>query len=266
MVIRISHPHFLAWPSVLLSLAVLSCSACGKGAEGKKESTSVENSIDTTQVFTDPQAAQVAEAAAKGDTARIAQLIKAGASPSAVGDKGTSLLEWAMLNKNKASFEALLTAGADPTHADEQGDTVMHYAAKANDAAYLDILLAHHVDVNTPNLISGATPLMGAMMAERDAQYQKLMQSGVELNATDRAGNTPLHVAAKINENQKVLDLLKAGADPTKKNRQNATFQRYLNMTPSSILSADARRQREEVVAWLREHNVPVEDAQPKKN
>ncbi|WP_394841401.1 ankyrin repeat domain-containing protein [Pendulispora brunnea] len=265
MVIRIS--QFSFWPTLLLSVAVLSCNACGKGTEGKKESASVENSIDATQVFADPQAAQVADAAAKGDTARIAQLIKAGANPNAVGDKGTSLLEWAMLNKNKPSFEALLNAGADPTHTDEQGDTVMHYAAKANDAAYLDILIAsHRVDVNVPNPVSGTTPLMAALMAEREAQFQKLLQAGANPNTTDRAGNTALHVAAKINENQRVLDLLKAGADPLAKNRQNATFQRYLNMTPSTILSADAKRQREEVMAWLREHNVPVEDAHPKKN
>ncbi|WP_394830704.1 ankyrin repeat domain-containing protein [Pendulispora rubella] len=265
MVIRISQFH-LVWPSVLLSLAVLSCSACGKGAEGKKETASVENSVDATQVFTDPQAAQVAEAAAKGDTARIEQLIKAGANPNAVGDKGTSLLEWAMLTKNKASFETLLNAGADPTHTDEQGDTVMHYAAKANDAAYLDVLIAHRVDVNVPNPVSGATPLMGALMAEREVQFHKLLQAGANPNVTDRAGNSPLHVAAKINENQRVLDLLKAGADPLAKNRQNLTFQRYLTMTPSNILSADAKRQREEVVTWLREHHVAVEDAPTKKN
>ncbi|HWL88114.1 MAG TPA: ankyrin repeat domain-containing protein, partial [Polyangiaceae bacterium] len=77
----------------------------------------------------------------------------------------------------------------------------------------------------------------------------------------DRFGNTPLHMAAKINANRFVLDLLNAGADPNLRNRQGATFQRYMNMTPTTSLTADARQQRETVVAWLRAHNVPVETA-----
>jgi hypothetical protein len=34
-------------------------------------------------------------------------------------------------------------------------------------------------------------------------------------------------------------------------------------MTPANILSDDARRQRERLMSWLREHNVPLDVAQP---
>jgi ankyrin repeat protein len=101
--------------------------------------------LNAKQMFSDPAAARVASAVASGDMATVAALIKSGASPDAIGEQGVSLLQWAMLTRNKTGFEALLAAGADPAHADQSGDTVMHYAAKANDDWYLDVLLAHGV-------------------------------------------------------------------------------------------------------------------------
>ncbi len=183
--------------------------------------------------------------------------------PNAVGEKGVSALQWAMLTQNKERFEALLAAGADAGHADDTGDTVMLYAAKANDATYLDVLLAHHVDPNGANPLSGRTPLMVALLGERQAQFHKLLAAGANPNLADRSGDTALHVAAQINENQAVLELLKAGADPAARNKQGVTFQRYLNMTPTKLLSEDARVQRQAVQSWLVAHKIPIEPSEP---
>lgn len=217
-------------------------------------------SVNAKQVFSDLVAAQVAVAAAADDAARVDTLIKSGANPNAIGDKGVSLLQWTMLNQNKPGFEALLAAGADPTHTDDSGDTVMHYAAKANDPTYLDVLLAHGVDPNVPNAVTGATPMMLAMMGERTVQLHKLLAARANPNLVNLSGDTSLHVAAEINDNQFVLDLLEAHADPAVLNKQSATFQRYLYMTPAKLLTEDARRQRAQVTSWLGDHNVPVED------
>jgi ankyrin repeat protein len=247
MVIRRSTRH----ASLLLSVALLTCAACDT------------KSADARRVFSDTAAAQVAEAAAAGDTARVNTLIKGGANPNAIGDKGVSLLQWAMLNESKTGVEALLTAGADPAHADDTGDTVMHYAAKFKDPAYLDVLLAHRVDPNTPNLVTGRTPMMSALFGDRAAQFHKLLAAGADPNLTDQGGDTSLHIAAKIKQFQLALDLLNAAADPAVRNKQGVTFQRYLYMTPTNIMSDDARRQRERLMSWLREHNVPLDVAQP---
>lgn len=126
----------------------------------------------------------------------------------------------------------------------------MHYAAKANDPGYLDVVLAHEADPNTPNAVTRATPLVSALMANRDVHFRKLLTAGASATAADRLGNTPLHMAAKINAYDRVLDLLRAGADPLARNRQGLTFQHYLDLTPSDRLSADARR-RKEVIAVL---------------
>jgi hypothetical protein len=232
-----------------LLLAVATCAACSNA-----------RSPNAKQVFSDPAAAQVAEAAAAGDAARVDALIKNGANRDAIGDKGVSLLQWAMLNQSKPGFDALLTAGADPTHADESGDTVMHYAAKASDPWYLNLLLARGVDPNLHNALTGAVPMMSAMMGERKAQFHTLLAAGADPNLVNGEGDTSLHVAALINEGQIVLELLEAKADPAVLNKQHVTFQRYFYMTPAKVLSEDARHQRELVTTWLRDHSVPVED------
>jgi len=241
---------------LLLSVSLLSTTGCKQNsADGGKPTVAAK------QVFPDPIAGPVAQAIADDDTVRLQALLKAGANPSAVGERETSLLQWALLNKSKPSLEALLAAGADTTHSDAKGDTVMHYAAEATDPAYLNVLLAHKVDPNGPNAVDGTTPLMGAMSYGREAQFRALLAAGANPNLTDHVGNTALHVAAQLNASGFAIALLDAHADPLTKNRQGFTFQRYLYMTPTKILTEDTRRQREGVVAWLRSHNVAVEDA-----
>ena len=193
----------------------------------------------------------------------MTRLIKDGGDANAVGDKGTSILQWAMLRQSPRGFEALLAAGADAGHADDDGDTVMHYAAKANDPRYLQILLDHHVDPNVVNALSGRTPLMDALMSDRDVQFDNLIAARAEVNRGDRAGDTVLHLAAQTNKFAQASALLRAGADPAARNAAGFTFQRYLFMTSTNIMSGDAISARDALTAWLDEHDIPHDSGQP---
>lgn len=212
------------------------------------------------EIFADPAVAALAEAVADGDTARIRKLAP-GVDLSARGDKQVTLLQWALLNQRLDSLKALLDAGADPKQPGVDGDTVVHMAAAANDAAYLSELLARDVDPNVRNPESGAGPLRAALMGEREVQFRALLAAGADPNLADRLGNTPLHIAGQINDPARALDLLEAGAEPNARNAQGVTFQPYLFMTRASLLTAQARKQREAVEAWLTGHGVALEGA-----
>lgn len=211
------------------------------------------------QTFTDPSAAALAEAAKAGDELRIRKLVADGASPNAQGARGLPLLNWAMLNQSRRGFEALLAAGADPTLGDAGGTTAMHLAAQADTAYWLETLLARGVSPDTPNTITQATPLMAALMAERQANADRLLAAGAKPDRADRQGDTALHVAAQINDAAYVLKLLQAGANPTLRNTQGVTFQRYLFMTKDAVLAADVRQKRDAVKDWLQQHGVALE-------
>ena len=230
-------------------MAVLASGCDGPGGAPK---------VTAREIFPDSTAAALAEAAAEGDTSRIRRLVAAGADPNAQGRDGVSVSQWALLNQSPKGLAGLLENGADPSRADSSGETVVHYAAKTNVPVYLDILLKHRADPNTRNGVTRATPLVPALMANRDENFRMLLAAGADPNAADRMGDTPLHVAAKINAFARVLDLLKAGADPGAANNRGTTFQAYLDRTPENILNEQARREKAEINAWLQDHPRPA--------
>ncbi len=214
--------------------------------------------VDPAKVFFTPETATLARAVLAGDAGEVRQLA-ARSRLDAVGEQGITLLQWALLNKSLPGLKALLQAGADPRQPGTGGASVVHLAAMADDPAYLDALLAAGADANVQHAQSGATPLMSALTAQREAQFHRLLQARVDLDRTDRQGNTALHVAAKVNAADRVLELLRAGANPVLRNGQGATFMRYLAMTPAQVLSPQALSQRRAVEALLRERGIGQE-------
>lgn len=234
--------------ALLTILLMLSGAACSGDA------------MDAKQAFPDDaRTAELAEAATAGDAERVRELVSQGADPSARGDQDVNLLQLAMLAQSKSGLEALLAAGADPNAPGLGGSTAMHGAAIADDPEYLGIMLAGGGDPNARHGETRATPLAGATGPRTDAQLHMLLDAGADPGAADRTGNTPLHKAAMINAGAHVLALLEAGADPQATNTQDATFQRYFFKTPSDRLNDRARADREAVVAWLQEHDIPLE-------
>lgn len=216
--------------------------------------------MPVNKTFTDPVNAQLADAAKAGNAALVKELVAGGANPNAQGEKGLTLLEWTMLNQSRKGFEALLAAGADPTRGNDDGLTAVHLAAMADTPYWLQTLLARGASPDTPNTVTQATPAMAGLMAERADNVDLLLKAGARLDATDRQDNTLLHVAAKINQTDRVLQLLEAGANPNLKNAQGVTFQRYLFMTNEAMLNAPTRRALDGTRDWLRQHHIPIED------
>ncbi len=161
--------------------------------------------------------------------------------------------------QNLNCFQQLLDSGADPLLSNSDGDTAIHLAAASPNAEYLHRLLARGISPDTPNHITGRTPLFSALMYERDSQFATLLAAGANPGSADRMGNTPLHLAAQINAPARVLDLLKAGAPPKARNLQGQTFQPYLFMISDRLLTAKARRALQDVTRWLQAHDIALE-------
>src|SRR5690606_4731866 len=151
--------HAAPMALALSAFMLIACSACAQ-----QETPSM-----TQQTFSDPVAAQLAQAVKSGDAARIRELVAGGANPDARGDNGTTMLQWAMLQQSRSGFEALLAAGADPARGDDDGMTAVHLAAQADTPYWLETLLANGASPDTPNTVTRATPLMAALMTERGA-------------------------------------------------------------------------------------------------
>lgn len=206
---------------------------------------------ESKNVFNDPQVTPIAEAIFRGDIAQIQQL----ASEKILqqrGDQSITLLQWAILNQRPESLAALLELHADPFQPGLQGNSALHTAASVKDAHYLQILLDGRLKPNVRNSITSATPLAAAVMAGREVQVMMLLAAGADPNLPDRLGDTPLHLAGKINAPELALRLLQAGANAELRNKQGANFQQYFAMTPLKLQTNEMQRKYQELNEWLR--------------
>lgn len=220
----------------------------------------VAQRMDPKIVFTDQHEANLADAAARGDKVRVARLVAAGAAVNARGNRRITPLHWAIVHGSAAGIDALMAAGADAAAADEQDTTAIHLATAAGDASLLDALLAGGASANIRDPKLGRTPIFDAILADRDAQFLRLLPL-TDLDLGDDFGTRPLHTAASVGDYPKILRLLEAGADPRAGDASGRTFQAYLPQEGAAPASASAKllATRESVVAWLRKEAVTLE-------
>ncbi|CAI0698929.1 ankyrin repeat domain-containing protein [Serratia ficaria] len=202
----------------------------------------------------------LAQAVARGDVAEIvAQATQARLRER--GDRQVTLLQWAMLSQRPQSLQALLELGAD-AGAGLDGNGALHTAAALRDAQCLRMLLAAGAPVNARNAVTGATPLAAAVLAGREEQLRLLLAAGADATLSDRLGDTPLHLAAKINAPRLALMLLQAGADARARNRQGMTFQFYFSQTPAHLQNEELKAGYRELDAWLKGQRLATRYAQ----
>eukprot|EP00053_Salpingoeca_punica_P022833 m.215429 g.215429 ORF g.215429 m.215429 type:complete len:1439 (-) comp41231_c0_seq1:242-4558(-) len=109
----------------------------------------------------------------------------------------------------------LLENGADPSLITKDGWTLLQLVAKENDIETLRSLTAKGIAAFPPNGTRKQNALHKAAEFARRDVVEELIKLGVDMTSRDVEGFTPLHIAAKIGNEQAAKALLRAKASMT---------------------------------------------------
>jgi ankyrin repeat protein len=109
----------------------------------------------------------------------------------------------------------LVKAGADINARDARGFTALILAAYNEHPDTVETLLAMGADACAPDRDQGNTAQMGVAFKGNDAIAARLLKTGCDVNARNKAGQTALMMAALFARTEQIDMLLAAGADRT---------------------------------------------------
>jgi len=167
----------------------------------------------------------------KNDYKTTALLIKKGLDVNWQDKQGRSALIIAAQKNNEKVTELLLKAKAKINLSDNQGLTALMWATQENCSSCVEILLQYSVDQNLTSL-SGNNAVMFAAKKSNTILKLLLNEDEVDLSDRNKQSFTALMLAVSNNCKQCVKTLLKAGANPKRKNNKGQdSFDLALNNT-----------------------------------
>lgn len=186
--------------------------------------------------------APVADAAMRGDLARVKALVAAATNVNVAQGDGMTALHWAADRGDTAMAGVLLRARAGLRATTRINTyTPLHVAARGGHGDVMVALLKAGAD---PNAVTstGVTALHLAAGSGAVEGVTALLDKGADPNARDpELGQTPLVYAAAGNRAMAITTLMKRGADPKIKTRM-------LNLTEETAKDQAAARRRNEVL------------------
>ncbi len=203
-------------------------------------------SLLTTTAFADP----IHDAAKTGNLAGVQAELDKGVDVNAKTSKGWTPLHYVAQRGQKEVANLLFTRGADVNAKTSKGWAPLHYAAQQGHKETAELLIGNGADVNAKT-IGGLTPLDWAVRRNKTAIVEVLREhggvtteelkaakesihdaakygiivavkqhltNGVNVNAKDEDGVTPLYWAARYGHSQVAELLIANGADMDPKN------------------------------------------------
>ena len=164
----------------------------------------------------------LADAAERGDRARVEELLRAGSPVNAAQVDGTTALHWAAYNDDAETAAALVKAGADVNALNRYGMPPLASACANGGAAVAKLLLEAGAGVNT-RLKGGETMLMLAARSGNLELVKMLLARGADPNARERSGQSALMWAAAEGHTAVIRALLGAGAEGNAKSEGGFT-------------------------------------------
>ena len=159
-------------------------------------------------------AQDVRSAIVRGDLPSLERFVKAGVALNEADTAGATPLAVAILAQRKPVVEYLLSHGADPNlRKGQTGATALSYAVAENRPDLVQMLIANKANPNLP-YADGQNLLHLAVRHGGAAMVRLLCTAGVDKEATDANGNTPLDQAVLRGNTSVAVALLQCGADP----------------------------------------------------
>src|SRR5687767_2662581 len=157
----------------------------------------------------------IADAAMRGDTARVRMLLKQGEDVNGAQGDGMTALHWAATRGDASQVTMLVYAGARVEAVTRNGNyTPLHLAARGGRAAAVQALLKAGANAKAAISAGGATPLHFSAGIGSTESITALLDAGAEVDVRETAfGQTPLMWAANYDRVDAVKLLLARGAN-----------------------------------------------------
>jgi ankyrin repeat protein len=168
----------------------------------------------------DAAASPLAAAAARGDLARVRELLDSGTKDVDAPDRdGTPALHWVVRLGDADLVARLLASGAKVDGADRHGVTPLQVAIGEGHAGVVRLLLEAGADASRLDA-AGEPPLMQAARVGEPEVARSLLAHGAAVDGREQGfGQTPLMVAVREGHSDLARALLDAGADPNARTR-----------------------------------------------
>lgn len=157
----------------------------------------------------------VVDAAERGDTGLVRELLQNGADANEAQGDGMTALHWAAESDNTELAGLLIFAGANLEAGTRIGGyTALHIASRKGHADIVKALLDANANASATTTTSRVMPIHLAAAAGNTDAVRVLLDAGTDANAVEGAwGQTPLIFAAAANRVEVINMLLGAGAD-----------------------------------------------------
>ena len=170
--------------------------------------------------------------AAKNGHDRIVDLLlQKGAEIDKANNREETALYWAARNVHERTVDLLLTWGADVLSKDCEGWTALDWAALGSDGRVVKLLLSNGVSSSEGR----ERALLLAAEEGHEQTVQVLLETGVDVNARDYLGSTPLDWAVPSGHETTVAVLLRNGANAMSKDAYGNSAAHWATPYPATM-------------------------------
>lgn len=157
-----------------------------------------------------------------------------------------------------ASVEALLDGGADPKRRGGGGETPVQ-AVFVDDPAFLQPVLEHGGDANSPNAVTDASAVSRAILGQHLAEVRLLLKAGADPGFADHTVTRRCTSPVAPTAARRSCCCSMPARLPTRKTPAPRRSSRLTFSIPRNVLNDRTLTERRHVVAWLQAHHVTLD-------